>query len=100
MSKVVPRDWKKWDMNSNPQPQSEVMCEGTPCLENMWRTKSCMRSLEVMVLCIRMNSDCLDNWSTMTRIDVYPEDEGSFSMKSMEIKFQGRSGTGNCFNSP
>src|SRR6266481_7064575 len=98
MSKAVPRDGKKWDTNSNPQ--LEVTCEGTLCLENTWRTKSCTRSLEVMVLCIRMNSNCLDNRSTMTRIDIYPEDEGSFSMKSMEIEFQGRSRTRSCFNSP
>ena len=54
----------------------------------------------MMVSCVRMNKDCLDKQSTMTRMDVYPEDDGSCSMKSMEMEFQGFSGIGSCFRRP
>ena len=43
---------------------------------------------------------CLESQSTTTRMAVKPVDEGSCSMKSMEIEFQGFSGTGSCFSSP
>ena len=43
---------------------------------------------------------CLDSQSTTTRIVVYPEDEGSCSMKSMEMEFQSFSGMGSCFSNP
>jgi hypothetical protein len=47
-----------------------------------------------------MNIPCLESRSTITRIDVKPKESGSFSMKSMEIEFQGFSGIGSCFRSP
>ena len=39
---------------------------------------------------------CLMSQSTMTKIVSNPEDDESFSMKSIEIKFHGRSGIGSC----
>ena len=36
MSRAVPKDRKKFDTNS--EPLSEVTWEGTPFLENTWRT--------------------------------------------------------------
>jgi len=43
---------------------------------------------------------CLESLSTMTRMAVKPVDEGSCSMKSMEMEFQGFSGMGSCFSNP
>ena len=37
---------------------------------------------------------CLVSWSTMTKIVSNPENDGSFSMKSIEMEFHGRSGIG------
>ena len=42
MSKALPREWKKWDTNSDPQ--SEVIWEGTPCLEKTWRRNNFCQS--------------------------------------------------------
>ena len=53
-----------------------------------------------MVSTVGMNMDCLVSRSTMTRMVSYPEDGGSFSMKSMEMEFQGNSETGSCLRSP
>ena len=38
MSRTFLSEWKKAKTNS--EPQSEVMCEGTPCLEKTWRTNN------------------------------------------------------------
>jgi len=57
MSNAVPRDWKKRDMNS--VLQSEVMWLGTPYLEKMCRMKSCASWGDMMVLWVRVKSDCL-----------------------------------------
>ena len=43
---------------------------------------------------------CLDSWSTMMRMAVKLDEGGSCSMKSIEMEFQGRAGTGNCLSSP
>ena len=43
---------------------------------------------------------CLDSWSITTRMVVKPDEEGSCSMKSIEMEFHGRSGTGNCLSIP
>ena len=97
MSSVLPSVWKE-DMNS--EPQSDVMCEGTPCLEKTWIMKSLASSAEVMVLCVRMRMLCFDSQSMMTRMVLKPEVGGSFLMKSMEMEFQGHSRIGSCFRSP
>ena len=43
---------------------------------------------------------CLDNQSTMMRMAVKLDEDGSCSMKSIEMEFQGWAGTGNCLSSP
>ena len=91
-------DQKKWDMNS--VPQSDVTWAGTPCLENMWSRKSFASSRLVMVSWVGMKMDCLESWSTMTRMAVKPEDEGSCSMKSIKMEFQGFSRMGSCLSNP
>ena len=53
-----------------------------------------------MVSYVGMNMACLDNRSTTTRIAVKPEEEGSCSMKSMEMESHGLSGIGSCLSSP
>src|SRR6266481_897130 len=98
MSRAVPKDQKKCETNS--EPRLDVMWDGTPCFEKTWRMKSCARSWDVMVSCIGINSDCLDKQSMMTSMDVQPEDDGSCSMKSIKMEFQGCSGTGSCFRRP
>ena len=50
--------------------------------------KSLGSSAEVMV-CVRIKMLCFDSQSMMTRIVSKLEDRGSFSMKSMEMEFQG-----------
>ena len=98
MSSALPSVWKKEDTNL--EPQSDVTCEGTPCLEKAWMMKSLASSAEVMVSCVRMKMLCFNSQSTMTRMVSKPEDRGSFSMKSMEMEFQGHSGIGSCFRGP
>ena len=97
MSSPLPSVWKKEDMNL--EPQSDVTCEGTPCLEMTGMTKSLASLVEVRVSCVRMKMLCFDSQSMMTRIVLKQEDRGSFSMKSMEMEFQGHSGIGSCFRS-
>ena len=60
-------------------------------------TKSLASSADVMVSCVGMKMLCFESQSTMTRMVLKPEDGGSFSMKSMEMEFQGHSGIGSCF---
>ena len=81
-------------------PRSEVTCEGTPCLEKTWRKNSLASMGDVMVLMVRIKIDCLVRRSMMTSIVLEPSDIGSFSMKSMDIEFQGLSGIGSCLRSP
>ena len=97
MSKAFPNVRKNDDMNS--EPQSEVTCDGTPCFE-MWSTNSWASMGAVMVSTVGTKMDCLVSQSTMMRMVSYPEDGGSFLMKSMEMEFQGNSGTGTCLSSP
>jgi hypothetical protein len=54
----------------------------------------------VILSTVGMNMPCLESRSMMTRIVVCPSDSGRCSMKSMEIEFHGRSGTGSCLRSP
>ena len=68
MSKAVPSDRKKCEMNS--EPQSQVTWAGTLCFEKMWMTKSRARSLEVMVSWVAIKIPCLDSRSTTTRMEV------------------------------
>jgi len=43
---------------------------------------------------------CFDRQSTITRMVLKLEGEGSFLMKSIEIEFHGRSGIGSCWRDP
>ena len=97
MLSALPSVWKKEDTNS--EPQSDVTWEGTLCLEKTWMTKSLASLEEVMVSCVGMKMLCFDSQSTMTRMMSKPEDGGNFSMKSMEMEFQGHSGIRSCFRS-
>jgi len=54
-------------------------------------------STEVIVSWVGMNIACFDSRSTITRIVSKPEEEESFSMKSIEIEFYGRSGIESCW---
>ena len=98
MSKAFPNVWKNDDMNS--ELRSEVTCDGTLCFKKTWSTNSWANIGAVMVSTVGMNMDCLVSRSTMTRMVSKPEDGDSFSMKSMEMEFQGNSRTGSCLSSP
>ena len=50
-------------------------------------TNSLASSAEVMVLDVRMKIACLESQSTMIRIVSKLEENGSFSMKSINIEF-------------
>ena len=63
-------------------------------------TNRCASSAEVMVSWVGMYIPCFDSQSTITRIVSKPEEEGSFSMKSIEIEFHRRSGIGSCWRDP
>ena len=68
MSKAVPSDWKKCEMNS--EPQSQVTWARMLCFKKTWMTKSRARSLEMMVSWVTIKIPCLDSWSTTTRMEV------------------------------
>ena len=80
--------------------RSEVTCEGTLCLEKTWRTNSLAIMGDVMVSTVRIKIHYLVRQSMMTSIVLEPSDIGSFSMKSMDIEFQGLSGIESCLRSP
>src|SRR4029077_19200490 len=84
----------------NSEPRSDVICEGTPCFKKMWRRNSLASSGEVMVSCVGTKTHCFERQSTTTKIEVKPEDAGSCSMKSMEMEFHRRLGTGSCLSRP
>ena len=81
-------------------PRSEVMCEGTPCLEKTWRTNSLASMGDVMVLMVGIKIDCLVRRLMMTSIVLELSDIGSFLIKTVDIEFQGLSGIGSCLRSP
>ena len=97
MSKAFPNVWKNDNMNS--KPRSEVTYDRTLCFKKTWSMNSWANIGAVMVSTVRTNMDCLVSRSTMTRMVSKPEDGGSFLMKSMEMEFQGNSGTGSCLSS-
>ena len=80
MSKALPRERKKRDMNSGPL--SEVTCWGMPCLEKRCVRKRISRSLEVHQVVVRIKIACL------------------VSQLMIEIEFQGQSGIGSCLSGP
>ena len=54
----------------------------------------------MMVLWAEIKIACLVSQSTMTKIVSNPENNGSFSIKSIEIEFHGHSGMGSCLRDP
>ena len=98
MSSAVPRLQKKWDTNSGPR--SDVACARTPCLENTCMTKSEGNCAEVMVSYVRMNIPCLERRSTITRIEVKPNEGGRCSITSIETEFHGCVGIGSGLRNP
>ena len=82
------------------EPLLEVMWEGTPCLEKMWRRKSLANSGEVIVSSVGIKMHCLERRSMTTRIVVCPKEARSCSTKSMEMEFHSFDGMGSCFRSP
>ena len=58
------------------------------------------KSVDMMVSWAGIKIACLVSRSTMTKIVSNPEDDGSFSMKSIEMEFHGRSGMGSCLRDP
>ena len=77
---------------TNSGPQSEVTCEGTPCLEKTWIIKSEASCSKVIVLFVRMQIPCFEARSIITRIESKPLDNGSLTMKSLVTTCQGPSG--------
>jgi len=54
------------------------------------------KSMDMMMLWAGIKIVCLVSQLTMTKIVSNPENEGSFLMKSIEIKFHGYSGIDSC----
>ena len=98
MSRTFPSKWKKVETNS--EPQLEVMCVGMPCLEKTWRMNNLANIGDVMVSMVKIKIDCLVRQSMMINIMSEPLDMSNFSMKSIDIEFHGLLGIGSCFRSP
>jgi len=60
----------------------------------------CAKSMDMMVLWAEIKIACLVSWSTMTKIVSNPEDNRSFSMKSIEMEFHSHSGIEICLRDP
>ena len=91
-------DWKKWEMNSGPR--SEVTCVGALCLAKMCVRNSWESLGDVIALLVGMNRASFVRQSTTTKMDEWPLEMGSCSMKSMDMEFHGLIGMGSCFSSP
>jgi len=59
MLRVAPKDWKKFETNSDSQ--LEVTWDGTLCLEKIWITNSFANLYEVIVSTIGKNMVCLES---------------------------------------
>ena len=51
---------------------------------------------KVMISIIKMNIVCLESWSTITKIVLKPDEEKSFLIKFIKIKFYRCSEIGSC----
>ena len=87
MVRSDPREWKKWDMNSDPR--SEEMCRGMPCLAKTWVTNASATSTAVTVSIVGIKILSLERQSIFTRTAMNPLDGGSCTMKSMLMECQG-----------
>ena len=54
------------------------------------------KSMDIMVLWAETKITCLVSWSTITKIVLNLENNGSFSMKSIEMEFYSYLGIGSC----
>jgi len=98
ISRTVPREWKKWETNL--EPQLDVTWDRTLCFEKTWITKRRASSAEVIMSWVGTNMACFDRWSTITRIVSKLEEEGSFFIKSIKIEFHGCSGIRSYWRDP
>ena len=73
-----------------------MIWEGIPCLENIWRMKRYAKSKDMMMSWTEIKIACLVSQSTITRIVLNLDDDGSFSIKSIEMEFYGYLGIGSC----
>ncbi len=73
----------------NSEPQSDVMCARTLCLENTWLRNNCATCGAFIVLWEGMNIACLVSQSTTTRMVEKPLEAGSCLMKSIKIEDHG-----------
>ena len=94
MSRAVPKVQKKFDTNS--KSLSEVTWEETLCLENTWRMNKHVKSEDVIVSWAGIKITYLVSQLAMTKIVLNPENDRSFSMKSIEIKFHSCLKIGSC----
>ena len=60
----------------------------------------CAKSMDVMVPWVGIKIACLVSWLTMTKIVSNSEDNGSFSMKFIEMEFYSHSGMESCLRDP
>ena len=56
--------------------------------------------MDMMVSWAEIKIACLVSWLTMTRIMSNLEDNGSFSIKSIEMEFHGHLEIGSCLRDP
>ena len=56
----------------------------------------CAKFTDIMVSWAEIKIICLVSWSTMTKIVSNLEDDGSFSIKFIEMEFHGHSGMESC----
>ena len=93
----VSSDQKKWETNSGPW--SEVTCVRALCLAKTCVGNSWESSGDVIASLVGMNRASLVRQSTTTKMDKWPLEMGSCSMKSMDMEFHGLIGMGSCFSS-
>ena len=60
----------------------------------------CAKSVNIMMLWAEIKITCLVSQSTMTKIMLNLENNGSFSMKSIEIEFHGHLRIGSYLKDP
>jgi len=80
---------KQKNLETNSDPQSEVIWESALCLKKTYVTKSLARVSESIVWYIRIKIAYFVRWSTITKISVNPSDIGSYLIKSIKIDSYG-----------
>jgi len=85
MFRAVSNEWKKF--NTNFETWLKMISDETLYLENTWRMNRYARTVEVMILCIEIKITYLVSQLMITRIVSNSNDDRSFSIKSMKMKF-------------